>query len=117
MRGISCAILFGSRATGTTHAKSDTDIALITDHPLTPRETASIAYVLSEEIATTVEVIDVRIAPPALLRSIARDGVLLYEREPRIFARFRMYAFKRYMEAKPLFALRRASRDTFTAAV
>lgn len=110
---LSLALLFGSQATGKTHIQSDVDIAISASHALRPRELAELAYDLSQALqAKEVDIVDLHGAPPLLLAQIARFGQLLYERESSMYARFRIYAIKRFMEAKPLFNM----RDAFIAA-
>ena len=112
--GVFLLILFGSQATGKTHPHSDADIAFLSERRLSPRETAEFAFSLSQELRTpSVDPIDLRDAPPLLLRNIAGASRLLYEREPQLFARFNIYALKRYMEAQRLLALRQASLGAF----
>ncbi|MBM3260992.1 nucleotidyltransferase domain-containing protein [Candidatus Kaiserbacteria bacterium] len=113
--GVSFAVLFGSQATGRTHAGSDADIAVQADCPLSPLDLAEMAYEIGERIGIETDVVDIRSASP-LLQKHASEGILLYEREPHVFARFGMYAFKRFVETKPLRDLRRASLDAFLAA-
>ena len=47
-----------------------------------------------------IELVDLRNAPPLLLKEIAKNSALLYERDVFAFSRFKIYAFKRYMESK-----------------
>lgn len=109
---LSLVLLFGSQATGKTHAQSDVDIAIRAFHALRPRELAGLAYDLSQALQTKkVDIVDLHNAPPLLLAQIARFGQLLYEQEPSTCTRFRIYAIKRFMEARPLFNM----RDIFIA--
>lgn len=115
--GLDLVLLFGSYARGKTHKKSDLDVAVHGSRRLTPYEIAQISFMLSQELKhKNVEIIDLRTAPSLLLRRIAQEGKLLYEREAQLFARFRIYAFKRYMEAQPLLKLREAALDKFVKA-
>jgi len=113
--GIEFAALFGSRATGRVHAKSDTDIAIDSARRLSPHDIASLSQDIAARVGYSAEVVDVRVASPLLLRDAARDGMLLYEKEPGAFERFRVYGYKRFMESKPLREIRRASLDRFLA--
>ena len=114
---ISLLMLFGSQATGKTHEKSDADIAFASERKLSPRETAEFAFELSVLAAfPRIELVDVRDAPPLLLKNIAMAGISVYESEPRTCALFKIYAIKRFMEAKRLFTLRAASLDAFLGA-
>lgn len=112
--GITLLVLFGSQATGKTHASSDADFAFISRKRLRPRETAQLAYELSSLMEfARIDLVDVRDAPPLLLRNIAVGDAVIHEAEPSAHASFRIYAMKRYMEAKRLLSLRAASLDAF----
>lgn len=116
--GIVFAALFGSHATGRTHARSDIDVAVLADRTLSPHDIAECAYEIAALLKQNgIEVADLHGASPLLMQSIARDGIVLYELEPHAFARFQMYAYKRFVETKPLRNLRRAALEKFAAAV
>ena len=76
---------------------------------------ASISQAYCKEILETqnIELVDLHGASPLLLKEVARQSVLLYEKEPLEFAQFRIAAFKKYMEAKRLLDLRAASLEKF----
>ncbi|MEK7627901.1 MAG: nucleotidyltransferase domain-containing protein [Patescibacteria group bacterium] len=114
--GLSLVVLFGSYATGREHAQSDTDIAVLAERTFSPSELATLAYELSQNLKnSSIDISDLRTGSPLLLRTVAHDGIVLFEREPHAFALFQMYAFKRFVEAKPLRDLRRASLEQFVA--
>lgn len=101
--------LFGSQATGKTHPGSDMDIAVLAEKELRPRELAEIASELAAALGVKeVDITDLHNAAPLLLANVARSSQLLYEKNPSGFARFRIYAMKRFMEARPLFLMRDA---------
>ena len=113
-RGLVCGALFGSQATGKTHAQSDIDIGFIAERRLGLREIAE----LQEELMTktgygNIELVDLKNAPPLLLKKVAEVGVLLYEQEADLFNRFKVYSIKLYMEARPLYTLQSASIQSF----
>lgn len=92
--------LFGSQVTGAAGAMSDTDIAALSDHPLSLTERG----MLTEEVARTrgvnedtVDLIDLWYAPPLLAHEVAQHGVLL-EGAPADFLRFKVHAWKRYLD-------------------
>lgn len=110
---LSLALLFGSQATGKTHTQSDVDIAILSENGLRPRELAELAYEIASALhIKEIDITDLDSAPPLLLAEIARSARSLYERKPSDFARFRIYAIKRFMEAKKLFQLRDATIET-----
>ncbi len=112
--GITLFVLFGSQATGRTHAQSDADFAFVSKHALSPHEIAHYAFDLSAVAHFShIELTDIHDAPPLLLKQVAVTGILLYEAEPSVYALFRIYAIKRYMEAQKLLSLRVASLNAF----
>lgn len=111
---ITLLALFGSQATGKTHARSDADFAFSAKRKLRPREIAQCAFDLGILVEfPRVELTDIHDAPPLLLKHIAMEGRAVYESDPRAFILFRIYAIKRFMEAKKLLSLRAASLDAF----
>lgn len=107
-------LLFGSQASGKTHSKSDTDIAFLAEKKISLREIAKMNFELSQEIKIgNIEMVQLNGAQPFLLKQVAEKSILLYEKEPSLFAQFKIYAIKRHMEAKKLFTLREASFNKF----
>lgn len=116
--GLSLVVLFGSQATGHTHRQSDIDIAIQSEQPLSISELITIADEIERAArAGPVEIVDLTHAPPLLLKAVAAEGVVLYESNPSEFARFQMYAIKRYIEAKPLFEMRKQALDAYLQTV
>lgn len=112
--GLSLVILFGSQVTGKTHKGSDVDIGFLADNPMSPADAAQLSFVMSEALhILQLDLLDLRTAPPLILQNIAQTSQLLYEREPHAYAVFRVYALKRFFEAKPILALRGAKLDAF----
>jgi len=112
--GLSLVVLFGSQATGATHAGSDTDIAFFSERPKNMREIAEMQMEFSTAFRIkNLELVDLAGKTPLFLKQVADEGVKLYEKDPSVFDEFRIYAFKRYVEARPLYALRKAQLQTF----
>ena len=110
-------LLFGSQATGLTHAKSDVDIAVLAERPL---DELDIRDALNEALMrvfrrSDVELVDLRRAPPLLQRDATAEGRLLFEEKPGVYDRFQLFAMKHFMETKPLRDLRRARLREFLA--
>jgi uncharacterized protein len=91
-------ILFGSRARGDTHAKSDWDFAALYDEKLWEESCKDRGFawfevpgILGEAFRINSDEIDVvelnRCSQP-IAHFIARDGILLYEKEPGEFEKF-----------------------------
>lgn len=100
--------LFGSHAQECAREESDIDIAISTKKKLDyTRE-----FLLQKALAKTlqqgdIDLVQVADASPLLMFHIAFKSELLYEATKHSFAYFQMYAFKRYVEAKPLYALQK----------
>ena len=75
--GASCIILFGSRARGDNHERSDIDLAV------SGGNTAAFALAIDEETYTLLKYDIVNLDRPvdtALLDNIRKDGIILYEK-------------------------------------
>lgn len=97
---IKLVILFGSRATGKAGAQSDTDVAILADHPLTIAEKGHVAEEAGRILDVSEDMIDVADiwrAPPLLQQEIAQNGKLLHG-NAFDFIRFRVLAWKRYLD-------------------
>ncbi len=111
---LSLIILFGSQATGKTHPKSDVDLAFLAKSPMNLMEIAKMQAEFSEELKIRdLEMTALNGAHPFLLKQVAQKSIVLYEEEKSLFAKFKIYAFKRFIEAKKLFELRKLSFDKF----
>ncbi|MBU4481663.1 nucleotidyltransferase domain-containing protein [Patescibacteria group bacterium] len=103
-------VLFGSRVSGLVHKRSDIDLAYSAKKFLDNRKEYELigefqrAFNLGSKVE--IELVNLDNAPPLLAKGIAFKGNLLTEITPHSFAYFQMYAFKLFVEAKPLFALR-----------
>lgn len=111
---LSLIILFGSQARNKTHPQSDVDLGFLSVRFFSLADIAKMQFEFSQELKIeNIEMVDLKSAPPLLLRRAAEQGILLYEKAPSGFARFKIYAFKRHMEAKPLLGLRKAALNKF----
>lgn len=112
--GLVLGVLFGSQATGRTHKQSDIDVGFMAERRLGLREIAEIQENLM--VATghgNIEMVDLKNVPPLLLKYVAEEGVLLYEKELGDFDRLKIYGIKLYMEAQPLYQARRLELKNF----
>jgi uncharacterized protein len=97
-------ILFGSQATGNTHAKSDIDIAVISrDKVNTPRLMSELSEIFKRD---DVQVVDLGLASPTLMYAVVKDGKALYENSQDAFLTWKLYAIKVWMETSWLRVLR-----------
>lgn len=100
-------VLFGSSATGKTHKESDVDVAYLAEKNLELGDEARLIIELVPALKSKlVDLVNIHLAPPLLLYAITDHGQVLYQTNPLSFYELRAYAFKRYVEAKPLFELK-----------
>jgi predicted nucleotidyltransferase len=67
-------LLFGSLATGRTHAESDIDIAVMGKRTLTAEEKISLIQAIAAQAGRAVDLIDLRVAGEPLLGQIVKHG-------------------------------------------
>lgn len=94
------AVVFGSVARGTAHARSDVDLALRLD-PDSAGLRQEIEVTLARALDRPVEVVYMDTASPLLRFEITRDGVLLKESRPYEWADFKVQAMRDWYEWKP----------------
>ncbi len=98
------AYVFGSVARGEATAPSDLDVAVLASNELGLDERGR----LSEAIARatgyerTVDLVDLRSAPPALAAEVVRHGERCFERDPLVRFDFEMAAMRRNEDTRPL---------------
>jgi predicted nucleotidyltransferase len=108
-------VLFGSQATGRTHAKSDIDIAVSSRAKLNmPRIMLDLDEVFGRD---DIEAVDLGKASPTLALAIVKEGKVLYEKEQGSFFRWKIYAIKIWMETAWLRQLRRKQLVGWAAAI
>jgi predicted nucleotidyltransferase len=94
------AVLFGSAARGSTGPRSDVDLGLRIE-PDTAATRGAVEAALGRASGEEVDVIYLDEAPPQLRFEIARDGVLLVERQPHAWADFRARAMLDWWDWAP----------------
>ena len=93
-------ILFGSQARGTAGKSSDTDVAALSDHPLTLAEKSELGERIAKRLKVSdeqIDVVDLWNAPPLLAHQVGETGTLL-EGARFDFNRFRIRAWKQYLD-------------------
>lgn len=92
-------VLHGSRARGDAHERSDWDFAFLGRDvdPLALRAKLT-RLVTSDEVDLT----DLSRAGALLAYRVARDGILLFEREPERFTAFRIAATLNWLDMEPV---------------
>jgi len=112
--GLVLVALFGSQVTGKTHPLSDTDIAFLPEQRMDLMDASRMEMDFAQTLKIkNLEMVDLMDATPLLMKQVSQKSVLLYEKERSVFARFKMYAFKIYVEAKKLLELREMSLNKF----
>lgn len=100
MNTLKLIILFGSRARRTAGKKSDTDIAVLANHPLSLDEKSEIGEHVAQRLGILdehIDIVDLWEAPPLLAHQIGETGKLL-EGSRFDFNRFRIRAWKQYLD-------------------
>ncbi|MBD1906744.1 nucleotidyltransferase domain-containing protein [Funiculus sociatus GB2-A5] len=103
-------VLFGSRATGKIHAESDWDFAALYDEEVRKAYIKDNAWAWFEvpqllsdffEInSDKIDVVELNNCSWLIAHFVARDGVLLYEKDPGGFEYFRLTALRSESELK-----------------
>ena len=100
-------LLFGSQAEGTQHPRSDVDIAYYSKKDLDLMDEAHMIVDLAPVVKSEqIDLVNMKTAPPLLLQAIFKNPQLLYAKDTYLFSNLSAYAFKRYVEAKPLLTMR-----------
>jgi len=107
-QGIPLAILFGSRATGRVHAGSDWDLAVwVEDERLLESSLAAarrkrrlIRNCCNYLQTGNLDLVILNRAAPLIKYEVARNGKLLYEKEPGIFVKFCSRALREHNDAR-----------------
>jgi predicted nucleotidyltransferase len=97
-------LLFGSRVDGKIHKESDYDVAYLPEKNLSFDEEIDINFqftLIFRHERDRVDTVDIRKAPPLLLAMIFKKCQVLFQKDNLIFPTYRVYAFKKYLEARP----------------
>lgn len=100
-------LLFGSQADGRTHKHSDFDVAYLSYRDLSLREECSMDVDLFPVCGSKkVDLVNIKTTSPLLKEHIFRNNKILFCSDKSVYNEYSIYAFKSFVEAKPLFALR-----------
>lgn len=91
-------ILFGSRARGNTHSKSDWDFAILSGESLNYLEIYGILADIFKISDDKIDLVNFKNSSPLLDYHIAKDGKVIYEHQPEEFIKFQMKACKIYAD-------------------
>ena len=98
--GLRLLVLFGSRARGTAHARSDWDLAYQADRVFDPDALlAQSAEVLG---ADRIDLADLDRASARLKHRVASDGKALFEHTPHAFKQFQIDAWITWCDLEPV---------------
>lgn len=94
------AVLFGSTARGQARPKSDVDLGVLLD-PYSPELRFQVEAELGRAAGRPVDVVLLDDAPPLLRFEIAREGVLLFQREDHRWTDFKTKAMVDWWDWAP----------------
>jgi predicted nucleotidyltransferase len=98
--GLHLLVLYGSRARGDAHARSDWDVAYQAGAAC---DLDALLAALADTLkADRIDLVDLDRAGALLRHRVARDGVMLFEREPGRFDRFRLDAVHTWCDLAPV---------------
>ena len=105
---IQLAILFGSQASGKTHAGSDDDVAVALAGEMSTSRRGELGARLSEALGCEVDVADLRMAQGEFLAQIVLGGEVIVKRDPSLLAELaiRALAYREDMQPMVLRALK-----------
>jgi predicted nucleotidyltransferase len=105
---IEALVLFGSRATKTARNTSDYDFGAVLSSTLSGGERKEVYAVLYDVLSgkirqlVNIDIVFLLGASAELQASVAKNGVVLYEKTPFAFARFRERAMEMYADLAPI---------------
>lgn len=106
---VKLAVLFGSTARGQARKGSDVDLGLLVD-PDTREARLKALVELERAAGREVDLVFLDEAPPLLRFEIARDGVLLFERQEGLWTGFKVKAMVDWWDWAP--TIRRIHKTT-----
>ena len=92
-------LLFGSRSQGRATEESDVDLAVEGDHP----DTFRLARELSLSLGKEVDVVDLARAGYPLVKTVLRDGEVVYQNRPGTAAQWRSRTIAQLETDRPWF--------------
>jgi len=113
--GLRLVLLFGSQASGKTHFASDFDVAVLGERSINIEKELEICYEFVKIFKTdNVDIVDIGKSGPLLMNQIfTKPHEILFCDDLQIYFRYKIYAMKSYIEAKPLFMLTEKQIDNF----
>ena len=113
--GISCLILFGSKAKQEICIKDDIDIAVLAEDTNleTDQEIKLFNALLNLFQTDKLDLVVLNRASPLLLKEVAISGKPLYEKKRGVFDSFQIKAIKKYLDAQKFFDLQHQCVENF----
>ena len=97
-------LLFGSRAGGQSYKGSDFDVAYLSRKDLGLKTEANLILDLGPLLKSEdIDLVNLKKAPPLLFYAVFNNCKVLFEKDPLLFFNMKAYAFKKYVESKPLY--------------
>ncbi|MCD5396096.1 MAG: nucleotidyltransferase domain-containing protein [Candidatus Pacebacteria bacterium] len=109
-------LLFGSQVGDKKflHKESDFDIGVLGQRKITPREEINLTCDFIKFFnSNKVDIVDLRKANPLLLYEIFNSHKILFCKDKNVYEAFKIYAQRRYREARVLFELRKTLLKKF----
>src|SRR3989338_7556168 len=102
--GLRLVLLFGSQVRRQTHKESDIDVAYLSKKSLDFDQECYLNYEFTNIFQhDRVDTVDIKKASPLLMYAVFDHPRILFQIDSNIFSQYRAYAFKKYVEAKPIF--------------
>lgn len=102
--GLRLVLLFGSQARGETHKESDIDIAYLSGKSLDFNQECYLNFEFTTVFhQDRVDTVDLKKANPLLMYTVFDSPKILFQEDDIVFSNYQAYAFKRFIEAKPIF--------------
>ncbi|MEO5888483.1 MAG: nucleotidyltransferase domain-containing protein, partial [Anaerolineales bacterium] len=98
--GLRLIVLFGSAARGKMHKESDIDVGVLTDRPLTFNRRLKLWYQLASLFRADIDFAVLNHAVPLFGFEVARDGKVLFERDPYVWENWRSYKIRQFWDTK-----------------
>lgn len=100
-------LLFGSQVRKKVlHKESDFDVAYLSKKDLDLMEEAKLICDLMPIFKSEkVDLVNLKRAGPLLMHQIFENHKILFCKDPKIYYRYKIYAERKYVEARPLFKL------------
>lgn len=110
-------LLFGSQVSQFTHKESDFDIAYLSEKELGFKDEYHLNYEFTKVFGSErIDTLDLKRASPLLMQQIFQNHQILFCSNQKSYHFYKIYAYKRFIEATPLFQLRNELiKNYFTA--